>query len=202
MDIVLISGKQGSGKSTTAMSVANLAMHSTRYGKVLKLRFAGPLYELHDLVLDRMQQYTGKAPVPKDGVLLQLLGTEWGRAVFGPDVWVTALKKQIEIKTKPFLQENILIVVDDCRFENEFHAFPNALRVRLRASQNVRKKRTDAWRDNTMHPSETGLDKFSAEERFDLYLQTDLDNSTPDSCATLIMAQLDKRVWIEKRKQL
>lgn len=95
--------------------------------------------------------------------------------------------------------KKFLVIIDDCRFTNEFDAFPQALRVRLNAAEDVRKGRAESWRENTVHPSEVGLDLYDIEGKFDLYLQTDLAESSPKHCATLITAQLLKRTWIEKR---
>jgi hypothetical protein len=95
----------------------------------------------------------------------------------------------------------VLVIIDDCRFPNEFEAFPEALRVRLNADEKVRKLRTEAWRENTLHPSEVSLDIYDIEGKFDLYLQTDIKESSPEHCATLITAQLLKKAWIEKRSR-
>ena len=203
IDILILSGKQGSGKTSTARAVIE-QVKLLGYEDVKVWKFAEPLYDLHDIVLDRMEELSGLPRVTKDGVLLQLLGTDWGRMVFGEDVWVNIMRRALE-KLEDELysagQQNkkFLVMIDDCRFPNEFNAFPQALRVRLNADEGVRKSRADSWRENTLHPSEVGLDIFDIEGRFDLYLQTDLKESSPNHCATLITAQLLKRTWIEKR---
>ncbi len=199
MTIVLLSGKQGSGKSTTSAALDTMAAASGKFYFIFHLKFAGPLYVLQDLVLNKMEQFTGKPRVRKDGTLLQLLGTEWGRKNYGEDVWVNALKAQIEETVKGYRPDKTLVIVDDCRFKNEFDAFPGALRVRLNAKEEVRKARADAWREDTLHPSEMGLDIYDLEGKFDLYLQTDLEVSNPEHCATLIIAKLVKENWVEKR---
>jgi hypothetical protein len=89
-------------------------------------------------------------------------------------------------------------VIGDCRFENEFDAFPHALRVRLGCPEEVRKSRCSMWRENTQHPSEIGLDKYAKEGWFDLYLHTDSISS--NGAFNLTMAQLDKGNWTDKRK--
>ena len=93
--------------------------------------------------------------------------------------------------------QNLLITIDDCRFENEFHAFPDALRVRLTCDKAVRKERCSEWRENDKHLSETSLDGFSKENMFDLNLGT--EHRPVGDCVSLIRAQLDKNVWVEKR---
>lgn len=44
--------------------------------------------------------------------MLQTLGTEWGRDIVNPDIWVLLLKEEIQMCTRP-------IVVTDVRFANE-----------------------------------------------------------------------------------
>jgi hypothetical protein len=95
----------------------------------------------------------------------------------------------------------IVFIVADCRFQNEFDAFPEALRVRLTASEDVRRTRTNSWRENTSHPSEIDLDGYEAEGKFDLVFDTSTaERNTPEHCAEMILAQLQKQSWIEKRK--
>lgn len=201
-DIVMISGKAGAGKTTTA---DRLEVEAKRvgYGMVYRMKFADVLYMLHDTLLNVMEDLTGKPRVKKDGKLLQLLGTEWGRTQYGPNVWSDMVKKTIDKVTAEFLAKNsagrILFIIDDCRFENEFNAFPEALRVRLTASEEVRKARADAWRDDTKHPSEVGLDKHEKLGAFDLVIHTDDPASSPGHCATLIIAKLKRKEWHSRR---
>lgn len=193
--VVLISGKQGSGKTTIANELIR-NKELLRFDFAGSEKFAETLYELHNYLLNRMETLTGKPRIAKDGKLLQLLGTDWGRENFGPDVWCDILKRKIEaFKTESALKR--LVIIDDCRFENEFESFPDALRVRLEAPEAIRKLRCPAWRDNVNHPSEVGLDEYSTLGAFDLYLDTSGDDLV--KCVSLIAAQLDKNCWIEKR---
>lgn len=216
--IVMISGKQGSGKSTLTRELIRRVSHKKNWD-ALELRFAKVIYDLHDDILRTMKFYGFDVPV-KDGELLQLLGTEWGRKRYGEDIWVTAVKNVIadiekarlatlegrksdglEVKhmipSEVPMNENLLLVISDCRFMNEFKAFPEALRVRLRCHHEIRRSRAESWRENAMHASEINLDDVDRAGEFDLYLQT--DEVSVQGCADLVLAKLDKGGWIEKR---
>jgi uncharacterized protein YbjQ (UPF0145 family) len=253
MDIVMLSGKQGSGKSSLASELLRIKSR-LGYTYAGTNKFADPLYELHDFIANKVASYENmvgtermKAELPqilweylfnkmetfglprpmqanealltfligyvdgkiaagktqdtsKDGALLQYIGTEFGRTLYGKNVWIDILKLRLDkLKGDSWSKIDRLAIVDDCRFENEFDAFPETLRVRLRCPEEVRKLRADSWRDNVNHPSEIDLDKYDAEGRFDLYLETDKVGIA--DCATLIAAQLQKKSWKEKRKE-
>lgn len=196
LDILIISGKQGSGKTTTQKIIQEQAQ--SHYDQIYTFNFADPLYQLHDIVRETLFRKFGIRPEGnKDGLLLQVLGTEWGRAKYGSDFWVGLMKTRVlEIQDK---WEKALLIIGDCRFENEFNAFPEALRVRLDCPQSVRETRAESWRANTQHPSEVGLDDYSFMGFFDLYFDTYIHDA--DHVSTMIIAQLKKQSWLEKRGQ-
>lgn len=198
-EIVLISGKMGAGKSTLSRE-----LHSRANNKwaIHQLIFAEAIYELHNLVRSQMQTWNIPVPTEKDRRLLQLLGTDWGRTVLGENVWVdVVMEKIIKIKETSRLVGNkdTLIVISDCRYRNEFDAFPEALRVRLACKEEVRKTRAESWRETKTHPSEIDLDEYAAKEKFDLYIDT--RTIGVQGMTELVLAQLDKGSWKEKRKQ-
>lgn len=187
--IIMISGKQGSGKTTLTKEL--LRYFKSRKIPALELRFAATIYKIHDAALEVMDNL-GFETMKIDGELLQYLGTEWGRKRFGESVWVDAVKRQIAEHVEP-----TVFIISDCRFRNEFDAFPEALRVRLTCPQGERERRAEKWRDNVQHPSEIDLDNYAESEKFDIYLDTfSLDTI---GCATLVMAKLDKSNWVERR---
>ena len=146
-------------------------------------------YELHDVCLPLLKKYGIRdATMKKDGELLQVLGTEYGRKLLGDDVWVKVLKRRVDywLRVEPHL-----IIIDDCRFENEHDAFPDALRVHLECSEYMRKSRCSYWRTNTDHPSEIGLDNYRARGRFDepWCLRMETDRTEPQVTAHLIWNQ-------------
>jgi len=163
--VVGISGKQGSGKTTLAKGL----LSQVRCGHHVK--FADPLYDMHEAIRGVLSKY-GKELAAKDGKLLQLLGTEWGRNTQGENIWVDLTFNRIQqIAAKG---EPALIVVDDCRFPNELSMFRDVafcedvgvLTVRLECDESKRKVRAEGWRDTTNHPSETALDGY--ENGFDM----------------------------------
>lgn len=173
---ILISGKQGSGKTTLAESLCNSinVVMNERNIRAQHHSFAQPLYKMHHLVLEQMSLLGFETPT-KDGKLLQLLGTEWGRATYGEDVWVKAAKNKIA-KTMEYASklDGFIAVISDCRFKSELFGFPDALTVRLECPAEIRRERIEktpgqSWREDESHPSETELD----DAEFDLTYQTD-----------------------------
>jgi phosphomevalonate kinase len=172
MIIVLISGHQGAGKTTLAKNLLRENLGSGVYA----LRFAQPLYEMHDACRQVLANYSysGYDFSKKDGPLLQVLGTEWGRKL-DPNIWANMLLNKISR-----LPTNSIVTIEDCRFRNEFDAFEgrtDVLRVRLEASKETRKQRAEMWRENDQHQSEIDLDGYADEGKFDLYLDADALNS-------------------------
>lgn len=165
--IIMISGQQGSGKTTLADRLWDFFYNENTRSGAVRLKFADPLYAANEAIKDAMEPY-GIQVADKEGTLLQLLGTEWGRKVKGENVWVDALKRQLSLVEKN--QPNAFIIIDDCRFSNEFDAFPDALRIRLKAPEEVRKTRTKSWRENTGHASEQDL--MAREKEFELVIDT------------------------------
>lgn len=167
--IFVFSGKMGSGKSTYAEELQKAI--GKEYCKVFK--FAEVLYKLHDACLPILKEYgvvTGD--VKKEGQLLQVLGTEYGRMCKGPRVWVDCTKRAVDQYLAKHSKN--YAIIDDCRFENEFDAFhPIAHMIRLTAPRDVRKARCSAWRDTEDHISETGLDDYEKAMHFDYVVNTD-----------------------------
>lgn len=194
MKVVLISGKQGSGKTTLQKALCHEWTASPRMGDGRAFNFADIIYEMHDKVLAVLHNYWPDRNLVKDGPLLQLLGTQWGRDTIDTDIWVKCMVKKLEVMA----QFNVgLAVVGDCRFENEFDAFPDALRVRLYCPESTRKLRCSMWRDNVLHPSEIGLDEYHVKNKFDLVLQT--HTMTLEQAVFAVFNKLDLG-WMDKRK--
>lgn len=201
--IVLLSGKQGSGKTTLQKELIRQC-HNRPGWRAVTLNFADPIRKMHDYCRGVLQDAHVQLPpttLQKDGNLMQLLGTEWGRNTIDQEVWVrvfmgeiTNIAHRLGAANAP---EHLVIINGDCRFENEFNCLGSALRVRLECPRESRKQRAEMWRANDTHPSETGLDDYALARKFDLALDTNAQ--ALDECATLIMAQLVKDNWTERR---
>ncbi len=176
--VILISAKQGGGKSTLSCQMRKLIMEEAgREGfnwVAVEMIFAGAIYDMHNYCRAYLRRYGIPTPGVKDGELLQYLGTEWGRKKFGENVWVDLLRGKIEKQIADSERvgvNKLVIVVPDLRFKNELDVWPGAYRVRLECPEEVRRARCSAWRENTAHASENDLD--DSLHKFDLVLHSD-----------------------------
>ena len=183
--IIMISGKQGSGKSTITSVLLRSLSNDGFFAE--ECRFAGAIYDMHNFCLSYIKQRGIQVP-DKDGKLLQFLGTDWARKQYGENIWVDLLKTGILNDN-----HNDFYIISDCRFENEFDAFPEAFRVRLECPEEIRKNRAHGWRENTEHPSETGLDGYAADHMFDLYINTSVVPA--EDCARVILSDYNAGNW-------
>ena len=117
--VIALAGPAGSGKSTAARHLIE------RHGYTL-VKFAGPLKDMCRAIglteaeiegdqkegVSRMLQ--GKSPRQ----FMQLLGTEFGRNLIGPDLWTFLW----EDRALRILDQGGRVVVDDLRFANEEQA--------------------------------------------------------------------------------
>jgi len=115
-------GVQGAGKD----EICNYLRDKHSF---VKVGFSDPIYELlwemnpaiYDWPTDRYHMYQAlvatyglddvKRLYPTIRKYLQIIGTEYGRDVFGPDCWVRALDARVK--------DSPLVAVRDVRFENE-----------------------------------------------------------------------------------
>lgn len=163
MKVILISGRQGSGKTTLAKGL------STKIRAPI-VKFADPIYEMHNAVWAIMRDVLDVDKSMIDGQLLQYLGTEWGRKRFGEDVWVWALARRM------LCMKSDVFIVDDLRFRSEAEHLEGCLplgttvyRIRLNADESIRRLRATKWREDTTHQSEVDLDSY---DRWDLVIDT------------------------------
>lgn len=119
-DIIALCGPQQVGKTTAAQSLVD-RFNFTR------VAFADPLYDmvaaLLRLPIHKVRQLPKNEPMALlEGRTLrhtlQTLGTEWGRNSIGNGIWVNAAIRRAVSLT----QHGHRVVIDDCRFLNEYEA--------------------------------------------------------------------------------
>lgn len=114
--LIGLTGKAGAGKDT----VAEYLNWGYTYDKVA---FADPLRKgiaaIFDLHYTHFQHPRKEETLPEIGKsprqLMQTLGTEWGRELVHPDLWLILAKKRVE----DFWTVGGKVVITDVRFENE-----------------------------------------------------------------------------------
>lgn len=208
---VIISGKRGSGKTSTMDAVVAKLREMKGY-RAENIIFAGPIYQMHNYSRNLLLEagiLTKEQIKTKDRGLLLWLGTEWGRDTIDKNIWVKMAKHRAQVfaEKQGSLYENIVFMISDCRFENELSAFEDALKVRLECPEKIRKERCESWGNSNFHPSEVGLDESLIRGEFDLvlnsgdrsieeianYIISDLMSSAPVFCRPM-----DDRNWALK----
>jgi hypothetical protein len=113
--IIGITGAAGSGKTTAAEELL-------RQQDFVRVRFAGPLKDMlwslglsveeTDGLLKEQPCVLLGGKTPRHAMIT--LGTEWGRDMIHPDLWINAWKQRVDS-----LPEDAKVVCDDVRFPNE-----------------------------------------------------------------------------------
>jgi len=111
--LIALTGAKGVGKSTYAEFLAG------ENGTVLS--FATPIKHMLKAIVGNEYVFGNKKNEETHlgvtgRVLLQTLGTEWGRETIDQDIWVKCMK---HILTDAMFAEYSPVVIDDLRFENE-----------------------------------------------------------------------------------
>lgn len=112
--IIGLAGPAGSGKSTVAGILTNhhgyTELQFASRIKHIVVRLLG--INLRELETQKEKQIEKLGCSPRH--MLQTLGTEWGRNMVHPDIWVNLLERDLRC----FVPDS-KIVISDCRFANE-----------------------------------------------------------------------------------
>ncbi len=112
--IIGFNGSMGVGKSTAIEAIRGLG------SPVALVKFAGPLYEIQELIYDKISPvYTRPDTFIKDRKLLQWIGSDWARETISKTVWVDLWKAKVREYERNGAP---IIVCDDVRFDNEAEA--------------------------------------------------------------------------------
>lgn len=116
--IIGLAGKAGTGKDTAAD-------HLEEHHDFARYAFAAPIRAMLAAGLDIDDEYfhdreLKEAPLPPYGVsprhMMQTLGTEWGRNLVHPELWLLVAKMNL---VRLAMQCHGGIVITDVRFDNE-----------------------------------------------------------------------------------
>jgi hypothetical protein len=162
-NLIAFTGHAGCGKSTCAQAL-------TSKRQATRISFADPLRKMlvafglswKQLTIDKQHPISwleGKTP----RYLMQTLGTDWGRAMVHPNLWVMLAQRRIEEHRETSSRP---IVFDDCRFDNE------ARMIRGLGGIVVHISRVGVGNIAPAHASEAGV----SDSLIDLRIVSDLDD--------------------------
>ena len=117
--IIGFTGRKQSGKSTAASALVQLGYEKRSFAEPLRSMTNELLLALGLSTAEIVACHTSKEEVIHPiGVsmrhLLQTLGTDWGRALIDPDLWIKCEQERLEQ-----VPVEAHLVYDDVRFENE-----------------------------------------------------------------------------------
>lgn len=119
MKIIGITGKARSGKDT----VGNYLCLKHNF---VQLSFAAPIKRMVTTLLNRGEDWIEEHKekfipgLESPRVLMQTLGTEWGRNIIDENIWINLVSREINnLMTQHAHPVPAGVVITDCRFENE-----------------------------------------------------------------------------------
>jgi|SRR5579872_1680765 len=141
--IIGLAGRAGCGKSTAAAELVRLGF--------TRVRFAGPLKDMMRALGLTDEEIEGRFKESPCALLcgrtpryaMQTIGTDWGRDMIGPRLWVNAWETCVHR-----LPSHIPVVCDDVRFQNEADA------VHRMGGVVIEIKRAAVDAKAVLHPSE------------------------------------------------
>lgn len=146
--LIALTGKKQVGKSTLANELFQYGFAEVSFAAPIR-EFVAGLLGVHVIELERMKEMPidwlgGETP----RWMMQSLGTEWGRELIHPNIWVAVAARKIN----RLRDKGIDVVVSDLRFENE------ATLIHTLGGRIVRVVRGEASGPVDSHISEAGID--------------------------------------------
>ncbi|MBE0435691.1 MAG: deoxynucleotide monophosphate kinase [Methylomicrobium sp.] len=120
--IIGLAGKKQVGKSTAAKVLIDAGFHWFSFADPMKvfardlLHAIGLSHEVIDYHMTYKEKIIPNLPNVTMRHLLQTLGTDWGRNMIHPDLWVFAASRAV---MRSGIGGNGSLVFEDVRFENE-----------------------------------------------------------------------------------
>jgi chloramphenicol 3-O-phosphotransferase len=113
--LIAFTGPAGCGKTASANTLIQKGWVRVKFASTLKgmCRAMGMTEEMIEGHQKEESQKMFGGQTPR--FIMQTLGTEWGRKIIHPDLWVNITKAEIQRQ----LDAGCNVVVDDCRFSNE-----------------------------------------------------------------------------------
>lgn len=179
---IALAGRSGAGKDTAAAILA-------KYFNFRQHAFADPVKEAVAAAfpLFDFSKYGKNDPIPELGgksqrELWQSLGTEWGRNLVYPNIWVDGLLRKVRRVKMQHPNHNPSFIVTDVRFESEAYAL---LHEGFHIVKVVRPGVALSGRLSD-HISENGIDDLFCHET----LQNDGDLAALEAAALAIVGRL------------
>lgn len=160
-ELIGFCGEMGAGKDEAGKALLALCYERAAFGDALKEMLAVGLQlsqqQLHGSPADK----AARVPWLPKGVstrrLLQTLGTEWGRDLIDPDLWVKVLARRLWNRRQ--MGNHTPLVITDVRFENEAQMIREAGGTVIHISRKPMKRASTAraWWNRWVlrkHPSE------------------------------------------------
>lgn len=191
--VIGVSGKIGSGKTCLAKGLQG------RFKNVVLRNFADRLKEevaMH-LEIDVAMCYTHEGKnvyLPQYGMTIGEFLQHWGTKLrdVHEEIWILAVQSFVEARiAEKQSSEPLIVVVGDVRFPNELDWVRKIGGLSVRLTGDPQQERAKSKR-NMQHPSETSLDQFEADGRFDIIVDTERNNrlSTLQIVAEAIVPRL------------
>lgn len=140
--IILIGGKQGSGKTSLSNEIKNLLVE--KKVPCWQMSMDMPVYDMHRGVYAMGANY-GIPPRPDDSPNKSLITSlrEWGRSQ-DDEFWLRTTDHKLKQVQAAFRNPALfhVIIIEDVRYENELAHWPKALSVWLECPAEVRSRRS------------------------------------------------------------